>query len=163
VQQCLVILTFIAEEARNRNRHLDIKAGSVAGFAATALTLNLTLGRPLLLEHFNGPAHSWIRDFFLGSAVMFACAVFVTAIGVLRPMPTDDIDEAAIDAYADRPKATTPPAALREVWLQSMKTFAIADRASGDEKAKWSKWAARLLGLGIVGLLGEAFVLGVVS
>ena len=64
VEQCLAIMAEVAEEQRDRNRHLDTKAGSIAGFAGTALTLNLTLGRPLLEQHFSTYpwAHGLIRD-----------------------------------------------------------------------------------------------------
>jgi hypothetical protein len=63
VEQCLAIMAEVAEEQRDRNRHLDTKAGSIAGFAGTALTLNLTLGRPLLEQHFSTYpwAHGLIR------------------------------------------------------------------------------------------------------
>lgn len=76
VEQCLSIMAEVAEEQRERNRHLDTKAGSIAGFAGTALTLNLTLGRPLLEQHYSTYpwAHGLIRDAFIGSALMFAAA-----------------------------------------------------------------------------------------
>jgi hypothetical protein len=163
VIECLAIMREVAEEQRGRSRHLDAKAGTVAGFAATALTLNLTLGRPELLQHFGGPAHAWIRDFFLGSAVMFAAAAAVVLFGVLRPMSTDDLDETAIDGYADRPKVVTPPADLRLTWLQTVSRMALSDRAAGNVKATRSNVAAMLLALGVVGLLGQALVLGVAS
>jgi hypothetical protein len=35
VEQCLAIMAEVAEEQRDRNRHLDTKAGSIAGFAGT--------------------------------------------------------------------------------------------------------------------------------
>ena len=87
VVQCLAIMGEIAEEQRGRNRHLDTKAGSIAGFAGTALTLNLTLGRPLLQQRFpSSPlAHGAIRDAFIASAALFAASVLAAVVGVLRP------------------------------------------------------------------------------
>jgi len=165
VVQCLAIMGEIAEEQRGRNRHLDTKAGSIAGFAGTALTLNLTLGRPLLQQRFpSSPlAHGVIRDAFIVSAALFAASVLAAVVGVLRPSGTDDLDEIAIDGYADRPKVITAPPELRETWLQTVKEMALSDRKAGDAKATWSNIGVVLLALGIVGLLVQAVTLGIAS
>jgi hypothetical protein len=165
VTQCLAIMDEVANEQRGRNRHLDAKAGSIAGFAGTALTLNLTLGRPLLQQRFvaSGWAHGVIRDAFIASAALFAAAGLAAVVGVLRPTSTDDLDEAAIDAYADRPKVITPPPELRETWLQTVTTMALSDRKAGNAKALWSNVGVVLVALGIVGLLVQAVTLGIAS
>ncbi len=165
VVQCLAIMDEVAEEQRGRNRHLDTKAGSIAGFAGTALTLNLTLGRPLLEQRFVGSAwaHGLIRDAFIGAAVLFAAAVLTAVVGVLRPTGTDDLDDSAIDGYADRPKVITPPPKLRLVWLQSLAAMALSDRKAGNAKATWSNAGIVFLALGILGLLIQAVTLGVAS
>jgi hypothetical protein len=165
VVQCLAIMGEVADEQRARNRHLDTKAGSIAGFAGTALTLNLILGRPLLSQRFpKSPwAHGMIRDAFLASAVLFAAAALAAVVGVLRPAGTDDLDEPAIDGYANRPKVTTPPPELRETWLQSVTAMALSDRKAGDSKARWSSVGVVLLAFGVVGLLVQAVILGVAS
>jgi hypothetical protein len=142
-----------------------MKAGSIAGFAGTALTLNLILGRPLLAQHFTKSpwAHGVIRDAFLASAVLFAVAALASVVGVLRPTGTDDLDEAAMDSYANRPKVTTPPQQLRETWLQTVTAMALSDRKAGDSKAEWSNVGVVLVALGIVGLLVQAVTLGIAS
>jgi hypothetical protein len=164
-EQCLAIINEVATEQRDRNRHLDTKAGSVAGFAATALTLSLTLGRPILQQHFKGSAwaHGVIRDAFLASSALFALAAITALVGVLRPAGTKDLDEKAIDGYANRPKVITPPAQLRETWLQTVTAMALADRHAGDVKATWSNVGIFFLVLGIVGLLTQAFTLGIAA
>ncbi len=165
VEQCLAILSEVGEEQRGRSRHLDTKAASIAGFAGTALTLNLTLGRPLLQQHFaDHPwAHGSIRDAFIGSVVMFGLAALAAIVGVLRPTNTEDLDEEAIDGYADRPKVITPPTELRETWLQTIAKMALADRKAGNGKAKWATVGVALLGVGILGLLIQAVTLGIAS
>jgi hypothetical protein len=165
VAQCLMIINEVANEQRGRNRHLDTKAGSIAGFSATALTLNLTLGRPLLLQPFraSGSAHGVIRDAFIASAALFAAAVLAAVVGVLRPTGTHDLDETAIDAYADRPKVITAPSKLRETWLQTLTAMALSDRKAGNTKARWSNVGVVLLALGILGLLVQAITLGIAS
>lgn len=165
VEQCLAILGEVAEEQRGRNRHLDTKAASIAGFAGTALTLNLTLGNPLLGRPFR--AHPWeqgvIRDAFIATAVLFAVAGVTALGGVLRPARTKDLDEAAIDAYGDRPKVITPPSELRETWLQTVVATTLADRKAGNAKATWSNVGVVMLVLGIIGLLVQAVTLAVAS
>jgi hypothetical protein len=165
VTECLTIMGAVADEQRERNRHLDTKAGSIAGFAGTALTLNLTLGRPLLQQQFHN--HSWahgvIRDAFIASAALFAAAGLTAVFKVLKPAPTDDLDEDAIDSYSDRPKMVAPPLALRETWLRSLTSMTLADRKAGNQKAKWSERVVGLLALGIIGLLVQAVTLGVAS
>jgi hypothetical protein len=104
-----------------------------------------------------------IRDFFLAAAVMFAAAAAVAVVGILKPQATEDLDETAIDGYAARPKVTTPPPELRVVWLQSSSRFALSARAVGDVKASRTDLAVLLLAGGIAGLIGQAFVLGVLS
>jgi hypothetical protein len=165
VEQCLAILSEVGEEQRGRSRHLDTKAASIAGFAGTALTLNLTLGRPLLQQHFAGHAwaHGVIRDAFICSAAMFALAALAAIVGVLRPTGTKDLDEEAIDGYANRPKVIAPPPKLRETWLQTMAEMTLADRKAGNAKATWATVAVVLLGIGILGLLAQAVTLGVAS
>lgn len=165
VVQCLAIMGEVANEQRGRNRHLDTKAGSIAGFAGAALTLNLTLGRPLLQQRFvsSAWAHGVIRDAFIASAALFAAAGLAAIVGVLRPAGTDDLDEVAIDAYADRPKVITPAPRLRETWLQTVTAMALSDREAGNAKALWSNVGVVLLALGIVGLLVQAVTLGIAS
>jgi hypothetical protein len=122
--------------AVERGVALDTKAGSIAGFSGTALTLSLTLGRPLLQQRFAASAwaHGVIRDAFLASAVLFAAAAIAAVVGVLRPSGTHDLDETAIDAYADRPKVITPPQELRATWLQTVTAMALSDRKAGNAK-----------------------------
>ena len=163
--ECLSIIREIAAEQRERNPHLDTKAASIAAFAGTALTLSLTLGRPVLQQHFTTAtwAHSAIRGAFISSATLLGLAAAVALLGVLAPAPTKDLDERAIDSYADAPKVVTPPAELRETWLQTMAQMTLADRVAGDTKARRSKLAVWLLVLGIGGLLAQAFVLGIAT
>lgn len=165
VVECLSIMSEVANEQRGRNRHLDTKAGSIAGFSGTALTLSLTLGRPLLQQRFAASAwaHGVIRDAFLASAVLFAAAAIAAVVGVLRPSGTHDLDETAIDAYADRPKVITPPQELRATWLQTVTAMALSDRKAGNAKALWSNVGVVLLVLGIVGLLVQAVTLAIAS
>ena len=83
VQQCRAIMREVSAEQRARARHLDTKTGALAGFCATVLTLNVTLGQPLLKARLAPDAHSAIRILFLIASVLLALAAHTTASGAL--------------------------------------------------------------------------------
>lgn len=159
VKACLEIMAQVSEEQRSRARHLDTKTGTIAGFCATVLTLNVTLGRPLLAADLSPHAHSAIRIFFLIGSLSLAIAAFVAVAGVMRAMGVEDLTDEQIDAYSDRPKVTTPPEDLRMTWLRTMTDMTRSDRQAGNAKATRSDIAVAFLALGLVAVAGEAFTL----
>jgi hypothetical protein len=159
VEQCMAIIGEVSAEQRARARHLDTKTGTIAGFCATVLTLNVTLGRPLLEASVSNGEHTIIRWLFLVGSLALALAALVAVAGVLSPMGHDDLTEQAIDAYSDRPKMITPPEQLRETWLRSVTEMTKSDRFAGKSKADRAKWAVWLLALGLICVAGEAITL----
>jgi hypothetical protein len=159
VQQCLEIMREVSAEHRARSRHLDTKTGTIAGFCATVLTLNVTLGRPLLTAKLSSDAHSAIRILFLVGSLALGAAAAAAVAGVLRPMGVDNLDVGQIDDYSNRPKVTTPPDELRMTWLRTLTEMTISERAAGNAKAFRSKLAVLLLVLGLVAVAGEAITL----
>ncbi len=159
VSECLEIVREVSAEQRARARHLDSKIGTLAGFGATALTLNTTLGRPLLEADLRSGATVVVTVSFLVAVVAFALAATVAVIGGLRPMGHDDLTDAQIDAYSDRPKVVTPAADLRMTWLRTMTDMARSDRSAADAKAKLARTATVLLGIGLLGVVGQAVTL----
>lgn len=149
----------VSAEQRTRARHLDTKTGTIAGFCATVLTLNVTLGRPLLEANVSDCERTIIRWLFLVGSLALALAALVAVAGVLSPMGHQDLTNEQIDAYSDRPKMTTPPEQLRETWLRTMTDMAISDRKAGEAKGKRAKWAVWLLALGLICVAGEAVTL----
>jgi hypothetical protein len=159
VQQCIDIMREVLIEHRTRARHLDNKTASLAGFCATVLTLNVTLGRPLLSARLGASAHSAIRILFLLASLFLGLAALIAVAGVLRPMGHDDLTEEQIDQYSDRPKVTTPPEELRMTWLRTLTTITISDRAAGNAKSRRSTAAVIALVIGLMAVAGEAFTL----
>lgn len=149
----------VSAEQRARARHLDTKTGTLAGFAATALTLNATLGRPLLSAEASSNCMSTIRAFFVVSVVALALAVLIAVGGVLRPMGHADLDEDAIDGYSDRPKVTTDPQDLRMTWLRTVTEITKSDRKVGNAKSLMATISVLLLAIGVLGVVGEALTL----
>src|SRR4051794_27328734 len=99
VEVCLEIAREVLVEQRARARHLDTKTASLAGFCATVLTLNVTLGRSLLNAHLARGAHVLTIIFFLAAALLLATSVGAAAIAVLKPMDHEDLTAESIDAY----------------------------------------------------------------
>lgn len=153
----------VSAEPRARARHLDTKTGALAGFCATVLTLNVTLGQGLLNAKLGSGAHSAIRIEFLLASLLVGLAALVAVGGVLRPMGHDDLTEEQIDAYSDRPKVITAPADLRMTWLRTVTDVTISDRKAGGAKSFWSTIAVIPLVLGLLAVAGEALTLFVAS
>jgi energy-converting hydrogenase Eha subunit A len=160
VAQCLEIVREVSAEQRARARHLDSKTGTLAGFAATALTINATLGRPLLEADLPRGASTVVTASFIVAVVALGMAAGVAVLGGLRPMGHEDLTEAQIDAYSDRPKVVTPAPDLRMTWLRTMTEMTQSDRVAADAKARFAQVATVLLGIGLLGVLGEAVTLG---
>lgn len=156
VVQCLEIMREVSAEQRARGRHLDLKSGTLAGFSGTALTLNTTLGRPLLQTDLSACASTVVTTSFVVAVIAFGGAAGLAIRGGLRPMGHDDLTEKQIDEYSDRPKVTTSPAELRMTWLRTLTDVALSDRAAAAAKAEFASKATMLLGVGLVGVAGQA-------
>jgi hypothetical protein len=161
VRECLAIIREVSAEQRARGRHLDLKTGTLAGFAATALTLNATLGRPLLVADLGSVGSASATAAFLLAVLAFGLAAGFAVVGGLRPMGHDDLTEEQIDAYSDRPKVITPVPDLQMTWLRTMTEMALSDRAAADAKAAWARRSTWLLAAGLVGAAGQAVTLAV--
>jgi hypothetical protein len=159
VQQCLEIMKEVSAEQRARARHLDTKTGTLAGFAATVLTLNATLGRPLLEARLPEAAASRVESFFTISVITLALAALVAVVGVLRPMGHKDLDEEQIDAYSDRGKVNTDPEDLRMTWLRTVTEMTISDRKAGTWKSRLGNVAVVCLAIGLCGVAAQAVTL----
>lgn len=159
VQQCLEIMREVGAEQRTRARHLDTKIGALAAFSGAALTLNTTLGRPLLDESLPRGGSVAVTVSFLVAVIGFGAAAATAIVGGLRPMDHFDLTEEQIDAYSDRPKVTTPASDLRMKWLRTVTDVAISDRAAADAKAKAAVAVTKLIAAGLIGVAGQAVTL----
>lgn len=160
VVQCIEIAREIIDEQRARNRHLDAKTGTLAGFSATVLTLNATLGRPLLQDpDLSARADVFVSACFAVTLLALTAAVVLAVLGVLSPKASTDLTEKQIDQYSDRPKVVTAPEALRLTWLRTLTDMAKSDRRVGNAKAKHANRAAKALATGLVGVAGQALTL----
>jgi hypothetical protein len=128
VAEFLKIVGAIDDEARATGRHLDTKTAPIAGFAAVTLTLNATLGGPLLRAKLEGPwgaiAHT---SYFLAVAALLVAGA-AAVVGGLAPERQDDVTPEFVRELAQRPAMTTDPEELRERWLVTLADIAVSDR-----------------------------------
>lgn len=159
VKECITIMNAVLAEQRERARHLDSKTGTLAGFCATTLTLNVVLGRELLGSDTGDLGNPIVAVCFAIAVVALTGALGLAVRGGLRPTGRSDLTEAQIDAYSDRPKVVTAPEDLRMRWLRTLTVMANSEREAGDQKAKSSKRSIGLLLIGAAGIAGEALIM----
>jgi hypothetical protein len=163
VRQSLEIMREVSAEQRARARHLDTKAGTLAGFAGTVLALNAGLGGRLLSsddkDKLTDAAQHLIRIFLAVSTIALGLAAFAAVAGALRPMGHEDLNDLSIERYARRPKVVTDPHALRMTWLQTLARMTSSDRRAGAWKARSLMIAVSLLAVGLAGVAGQGLTL----
>jgi hypothetical protein len=160
VEVLLPIARDILEEERARARHLDQKGGALAGF--TAISISLEAG--LAPTAYDGKLLDCQSEAVF--TVMFALAIgsLLTAaalaiLGVLSPKDQWGVTDEQIDAYSDRPKVITPVEDLRMAELRTLTEIARRDRRTVDKKAQFLKFASLALGLGVLGISGQALTI----
>lgn len=159
VAQCLAIMQEVSQEQKARARHLDLKAGTLAGFCATILTLNVALNASLLGHGAAATPPLAFRILFFVAALALATAAIVAVVGVLKPMDHDDLTDEQIDAYSDRPKVTTPAPDLRMTWLRTVTEMTRSDRRAGNTKSTGINISVGFLAVGLICVAGQAGIL----
>lgn len=163
VAECLKIVEAIDDEARATGRHLDTKTGPIAGFAAVTLTLNSTLGAPLLKDKLEAPWEAIAHASFFLSVAALLIAAAAAVVGGLAPKQQDDVTPEFVRELAQRPAMTTDPEELRERWLVTLADIAVSDRLANRTRVRAMRVAVVALGVGLIGVAGQALTLGVTA
>jgi hypothetical protein len=156
-------LLLIAQDAvadeRERGRALDTKAASLVGATGLILSLNVTLGRPLLSEHF-GPIGRWlVRLSFLLAVVALLLALLVGIIGVLAPQEYRGLRRRQIRAFNSEETQAMSRLHVHIAMLGALDAILHQDRPVNDCKARLTSMVAFLLAVGFIGVAGEALTL----
>jgi len=160
VEVLLPIVRDVLAEERARARHLDQKGGALAGF--TAISISLEAG--LAPTAYDGKLLSCQSEAVFTVMFVLAVASLLVAaglaiVGVLSPKDQWGVTDEQIDAYSDRPKVITPPEDLRIAELRTLTEIAKLDRQTIDSKARFLKFASLALGLGVLGISGQALTI----
>jgi hypothetical protein len=160
VEVLLPIARDILDEERARARHLDQKGGAFAGF--TAISISLEAG--LAPNAYGGGLLTCQSEVIFTLMFVLAIGSLLAAaglalIGVLSPKPQWGVTDEQIDGYSDRPKVITPVDDLRFSELRTITEIAKRDRQTVDKKADFLKYASIALGIGVLGISGQALTI----
>lgn len=163
VEAALEIVGTVDDEARVTGRHLDTKTGSLIGVAAVVLTLNATLGRPILAADLEGAWDTIASVSFMGSIAALLVAIAAGMFGVLVPKQQQSAQVAFIEKLAEDAILNEPADALREGWLQAQTRITVSDRHANRSRVFWMRVSAIALGVGLLAVAGQAVTLGVAT
>lgn len=142
-----LLLSFLRDvvlsDETERQRNLDTKAGTLAGFVAVALSLEAGLGASVLTEERLPCAVRALFIFFFVVAILgLAAAGLFALLGVLTPKPYEVLHDAEIDRFATAEEMTRPAAEVRERQLATVSVILGEARTTDAKKARALKASA---------------------
>lgn len=159
-----LLLDFLRDVAfadeSERQRNLDTKAGTLAGFVAVALSLEAGLGASVLVEESLACGARALFITFLGVSVLaLAASGLFALLGVLLPKDYLALDAKQVMDMATRAEMQRPPNLVRESQLATMAEIIAEAQAADDGKAKQLRRASIALAVGLVAIAAQAFTL----
>jgi hypothetical protein len=163
-EQAVEALLALASEAvadeRERGRALDTKTSSITGFTALVLSINVTLGRPLLAQDLGRLGHPVASACFVLAVAALTLALGLALVGVLMPQKFRSLNREALREFG-----SAHTQAQSRLWVHQRMLGAYADildqdRTVNDCKAKITKLVALALLVGFLAVAGQAFTLG---
>ena len=156
VDQLFQIAQRLLEDERTRGRNLEAKTSTLAGFTGAILALTAGLGRDLGDLDLGSIGGTVFRGFFLLAVLALATSAVIAVLGVLRPQERLGIKRAQLRQFSKFPLISTPPVEIQGSMIATMVEAFDTERAVNDRKAKLTYYAALGLGIGLVGVTGEA-------
>ena len=156
VDQLFQMAQRLLEDERNRGHNLEAKTSTLAGFTGAILALTAGLGRDLADLDLGGIGGTVFRGFFLLAVLALATSALIAVLGVLRPQERLGIKRAQLRQFSTFPLISTPPVEIQGSMIATIVEAFDSERALNDQKAKLTYYAAVGLGIGLVGVTGEA-------
>jgi hypothetical protein len=159
-----LLLSFLRDVAfadeSERQRNLDTKAGTLAGFVVVALSLEVGLGASVLVEEsLPCGARALFIAFLAVSVLALAASGLAALLGVLLPKDYLALEADQIMEMATRAEMQRPPNEVREMQLATMAQIVAEAQAADDQKAKQLRRASIALAVGLVAIAAQAFTL----
>lgn len=159
-----LLLAFVEDvvvaDENERQRHLDTKAGTLAGFVAVALSLEAGLGASVLLhDRLTCAPKILFEVFFAAAVVTLGLAALFAVLGVLVPQTYLGVDEAQIDDLCNEPTMSASTPELRERLLATLVEITLEGRRRNNKKAKWLKAAALSLAAAVSAIAAQGLTL----
>jgi hypothetical protein len=152
----------VLADERTRGQNLDSKTASLATFSGTILALDATLGAGLLRRSLGCVGDILVPLFFLVTAGALLIAAAVAVCGVLIPQRYLGIETAQVSDFASRGWVTADRTEVQGRVLMTVSNLLVpAERARNERKASLTKTSAVCLGVGLIGIAGQAITLGV--
>jgi hypothetical protein len=159
VDTLLEIATAAVDDERERGRGLDAKAASLTAFAGLTLSINATLGRPLLDRELGSVGDDLVASAFLLSTVGLLAAVLAALYAVVRPQKYRGLHREQLARFSESEAQAMTKLAVQQAMLGALKDIISQDRPLNDRKAKALKLAGYLIAVGVFGVAGEAVTL----
>lgn len=160
VEALLEIATATVEDERERGRSLDAKAASVTAFVGVVLSLNATLGRPLLNAKLGDTGDLLVRIFFIIAVVALLLGASAAVVAVFRPQGYRGLGRQQLQRFAEPQTQAMTKLAVHQAMLGALADILNTDRPVNDSKATALKFAAFFIAVGLTGVAGEALTLG---
>lgn len=150
----------VLKDEDERQRHLDTKGGTLAGFVAVALSLEAGLGASVLIgEDISCPAEVLFTSFFVVAVISLAASALCAVLGVLVPQGYLAVDEPTVRELAAEPMMQVPAAELRERLLATVVEITLQGRERNRRKARFLTASAIFLGLGVTAIAAQGLTL----
>jgi hypothetical protein len=151
----------VLDDERERGKNLDTKTASLAAFSGTILALDATLGQSLLKRDLGCVGNVTVPAFFLLAAAALLLAACVAVLGVLYPQKFRGLDDKELQRFATLKQLTRNKEAVQGSMLSTLVADVIpAERARNNKKVRLTKVSAVALGVGLLGIAGQAVTLG---
>ena len=150
----------VLSDETERQRNLDTKAGTLAGFVAVALSLEAGLGAAVLLEKdIACGARSLFIFFFVVAILGLAAAGLFSLLGVLAPKDYEVVHDDQVDQFATEPEMQRPPDQVREMQLATLAKVIKGTRDTDAKKARALKWASVSLSVAVTAIAAQGLSL----
>lgn len=156
VEELFHLAQRMLEDERARGRNLEAKTSTLAGFTGAILALTAGLGRDVSDLDLGSVGDTVFLGFFLVAVLALAARALVAVVGVLRPQERLGITRSQLRQFSEFPLISTPPVQIQGSMIATLVEAFDAERALNDRKARLTYYAAVGLGIGLVGVTGEA-------
>jgi len=148
----------VADE-RARGRGLDQKAASITALVGVTLSLNATLGRPLLNAQFGPIGDNAVRVGFLMAVIGLLAAALFAVFAVFFPQKYRGLGRKQLGAFTSPETQSLSKLEVHQRMLGSLKEIVDTDRPLNNRKARALKGAALFIGLGLLGVAAQGLTL----
>jgi hypothetical protein len=143
-----------------RQRNLDSKAGTLAGFVAVALSLEAGLGASVLLER---SISCEARSLFIASFVIAVLGLLLSGLfallGILAPKDYLALTNEQVEQMSTRTEMQRPANIVREMQLATLVELVQQARKTDDRKARALSLAAISLAVAVAAIAAQGLVL----